>query len=154
MTSFRFPKYHAVGLLVLLALASCYRYTPVEASMPERGMELRLVLSDEGSVRMAPMIGPRITAIDGRMLEAHDTALVVAVQSVVAQSGRSMSWNQERLTVPRSAVASMRTRTLDRKRSLIAAALGVVGAIALGEVFGLGTGFDGLLGGGGGGGKK
>lgn len=141
-------------LSLILALASCYRFSPIEGVTPNRGQEVRLELTDEGSVRMAPMIGSRIAAIDGKVVEPGDTAIVLAVQAVVAQTGRSMTWNQERLTVPRSAVSSIRTRTLDRKRSWIAAGLSVVGAIALGEVFGLGNGFDGLLGGGSNGGKK
>jgi hypothetical protein len=140
---------------LLAAGAGCYRLTPIDGGAPVGGLEVRLGLSDEGSVRMAPLIGPRISAIDGRTIESGDTAVVLlAVQAVVSQSGRSMSWNRERLSVPRSAVASYQTRTLDRKRTWIVAALGVVSAIALGEAFGLGTGFDGLLGGGGGGGKK
>ena len=142
-------------VLLVVAFASCYRFTPIEGATPARGLDVRLELSDEGSVRMAPMIGPRISAIDGRVLEAGDTAIVLAVQSVVAQGGRTMGWSQERLAVPRMAVASVRTRTLDRKRSWIVAGLTVVGAIALGEAFGIGSGLDGLLGGGGGdGGKK
>ncbi len=132
----------------------CYRFTPIEGTSPAPGQEVRLSLSDEGAVRLAPLIGPRIGAIDGRVMQSTDTALVLAVQAVVAQGGRSMAWNMERLSVPRSAVASVGTRTLDRRRTWIVAGLSVVGALALGEVFGLGTGFDGLLGGGGGGGKK
>ena len=65
-----------------------------------------------------------------------------------------MGWSQERLAVPRAVVSSVRARTLDRKRSWIVAGLTVVGVVALGEAFGLGTGLDGLLGGGGGSGKK
>lgn len=141
-------------LLVLVCLTACYRLTPIEGGAPPQGEEVRLALTDEGSVRMAPMIGPRIAAIDGRVLETADTAIVLAVQSVVAQGGRNMSWSQERLAVPRTAVASVRTRTLDRRRTWIVAGLGVLGAIALGDVFGLGTGFDGLLGGGNNGDRK
>lgn len=103
---------------------------------------------------MAPLIGPRIDAIDGRMMQSTDTALVVAVQAVVSQSGRSMAWSMERLSVPRSAVASIRTRTLDRRKTWITAGLAVVGAFALGELFGYGNGFGGFLGGGNNGGKK
>lgn len=155
MTNFWRPTIALVRLLPLaLAVASCYRFSPIEGVTPDRGQEVRLELTDEGSVRMAPMIGPRISAVDGKIVEPGDTAIVVAVQAVVAQTGRSMAWNQERLTVPRSAISSIRTRTLDRKRSWIVAGLSVVGAIALGEAFGLGNGFDGLLGGGGGGGKR
>ena len=144
----------ALGLLILVPAVGCYRLTPVEGGAPEHGLEVRLSLSDEGSVRLAPLIGPRISAIDGRVLETGDTAFVLAVSAVVAQGGRSMAWSNERLTVPRAAVPSVQTRTLDRRKTWMAAVLGVVGAIALGEAFGLGTGFDGLLGFGGNGGKK
>ena len=137
-----------------LCTGACYRMTPIESAAPAQGSEIRVSLSDEGSVRLAPLIGPRISAIDGKTLESSDTAVVLAVQAVVSQGGRSMAWSQERLAVPRSAVASFRTRTLDRKRTWIVAGLSVVGVIALGDVFGLGTGFDGLLGGGGNGGRK
>jgi hypothetical protein len=137
-----------------VAASGCYRLTPIEGSTPPPGREVRLSLSDEGSVRLAPLIGPRISAIDGRALESSDTALVVAVEAVVAQGGRSMNWSQERLSVPRSAVSSIRTRTLDRKKTWIVAGLSVVGVLALGDVFGLGTGFDGLLGRGNNGGKR
>src|SRR5688572_25441578 len=82
----------------------CYRFTPIEGTSPEPGRDVRLSLSDEGAVRMAPLIGPRIGAIDGRVMESSDTALVIGVQAVVAQGGRSMAWNMERLTVPRNAV--------------------------------------------------
>ncbi len=144
-----------VSLAVMLAMASgCYRFTPIEGSAPEPGRDVRLSLTDEGSVRLAPMIGPRIGAIDGRVLVSTDTALVLGVQAVVAQSGRSMDWNMERLSVPRSAVSSIHTRTLDRRKTWIVAGLGVVGALAIGEAFGLGTGFGGFLGIGGSGGKK
>lgn len=139
---------------LFLIASSCYRFTPIAGSTPAPGQEVRLSLSDEGSVRMAPLIGPRIVAIDGRTVQTTDTALVFAVEAVVTQGGRAMTWNMEQLTVPRSAVSSIRTRTLDRKKSWIVAGLGVVGAIALGDVFGLGTGFGGFLGVGDGGGKK
>ena len=120
--------------------------------------------STNKGARAGPTIVPRLKLLDSadsastravrRVLEASDTAIVLAVQSVTAQSGRTMGWSQERLAVPRAVVSSVRARTLDRKRSWIVAGLTVVGVVALGEAFGLGTGLDGLLGGGGGSGKK
>lgn len=132
--------------MLLCTGAGCYRLTPIETLVPAPGTDVRLGLTDAGSVHMAPLIGPRIGAIDGRAMESSDTAYVVAVQAVVAQGGRSMPWSMERLTVPRSAVSSVRVRTLDRKKTWLVAGLGVVGAIALGQAFGLGTGFDGIIG--------
>lgn len=144
----------ALALALALALPACYKLTPIEGGVPEPGREVRLGLSDQGSVQLAPLIGPRIGAIDGRALSSSDSGYVVAVQAVVSQSGRSMRWSMEQLTVPRSAVSSVRGRTLDRKRSWLVAGLGVVAVIGIGEAFGLGTGFDGLFGWAGGGGGK
>ena len=128
--------------------------TPIEGSTPETGRDVRLSLSDAGSVQLAPLIGPRIGAIDGRAVESSDSSLTVAVQAVVVQSGRSMAWSMEKLTVPRSAVTHVSTRTLDAKKTWVVAGLTVVGAFLVGQAFGLGNGFDGLLGGGSGGGGK
>ncbi|HWP71600.1 MAG TPA: hypothetical protein VNM36_10880, partial [Gemmatimonadaceae bacterium] len=141
-------------VLLMASSLGCYSLTPIEGATPLPGSDVRLSLSDEGSVRMAPLIGPRIGAIDGRAMESSDTAIVLAVQAVVAQGGRSMAWSQERLAVPRNAVSSMRERTLNRGKTWLAAGLTVVGVFALGQIFGMGDGFDGLLGGGGNGGRK
>ncbi len=103
---------------------------------------------------MAPLIGPRIGAIDGRAIETTDTALVLAVEAVVGQGGRSMEWSLERLSVPRSAVSSVRTKTFDHKKTWTIAGMTVVGALLVSQAFGLGNGFDGLIGVGGGGDKK
>jgi hypothetical protein len=144
----------AVVLLFVHVVGGCYNMTPIEGSTPPAGQEVRLSLSDQGSVQMAPLIGPRIGAIDGRAMESSDSALVVAVQAVVAQSGRSMAWSMEKLTVPRNAVSHVSTRTLDTKKTWAVAGLTVVGVLLVGAAFGLGNGFDGLLGGGSGGGGK
>lgn len=141
-------------LIVGVSVAGCYSYKPIEGSTPPPGVEVRLALSDAGSVQMAPLIGPRIGAIDGRSIESTDTALVLAVESVVGQGGRSMTWSLERLSVPRGAVSSVRTKEFDHKKTWTITGLTVVGALVVGQVFGMGNGFDGVLGGGGGGGKK
>ena len=154
MRMFRLRSRVLTVFSLCLVASGCYRFTPIEGATPAAGQEVRLSLSDEGSVRLAPLIGPRIVAIDGRAVQTTDTALILAVEAVVTQAGRGMTWSMEQLTVPRSAVSSIRTRTLDRRKSWIVAGLGVVGAIALGDVFGLGSGFGGFLGVGDGGGKR
>jgi hypothetical protein len=145
----------AVAACLSIMLSGCYSLTPIEGAAPPAGTDVRLGLTDEGSVRLAPLIGPRIGAIDGRAMESNDTSYVLAVQGVVGQGGRAMTWSMERLAVPRSAVASVRSRTLNRGRTWLVAGLGVAGVFALGQAFGLGVGFDGIFGFiGGGGGKQ
>ena len=145
----------AVVINLVAASSGCYSMTPIEGSTPAPGLEVRLNLSDAGSVQMAPLIGPRIGAIDGKAIQSTDTALVLAVEAVVNHGGRSMPWSLERLTVPRSAVSHVSTRTLDSKKTWLMAGVTVAGAFLVSQAFGLGNGFDGLLGGNpGDGGKK
>src|SRR5687767_8682947 len=150
----RHDRRNIIALALALLTVGCYRLTPIEGAVPDAGTEVRVGLTDAGSVRLAPQIGPRIAAIDGRALQSNDSAIVLAVAAVVGQNGRSMAWSRERLSVPRDAVSGLRTRVLDRKKTWIVAGLSVVGALALGDLFGLGTGFGGLIGIGGGGGRQ
>ena len=143
-----------IALFLTLASAGCYKLTPIEASVPDAGTEVRVRLTDAGSVRLDPLIGARIVAVDGRTLQTNDSAIVLAVVAVVGQNGRSMAWSQERLSVPRDAVSSLLTRSLDKRKTWLVAGLSVLGALALGDVFGLGTGYGGFFGIGGGGGKQ
>jgi len=143
-----------MAFALALLTGGCYRLTPIEGVVPDSGSEVRVGLTDAGAVKLAPQIGPRMAAIDGRTLQSNDSAIVLAVVAVVGQNGRSMSWSQERLLVPRDAVSSLSTRGLDRKRTWIVAGLSVVGVLLLGDLFGLGTGFGGLIGIGGGGGRQ
>ena len=146
----RQDRRNIIALALALLTVGCYRLTPVEGAVPAAGSDVRVGLTDAGSVQLAPQIGPRIAAIDGRALQSTDSAIVLAVAAVVAQNGRSMAWSQERLSVPRAAVSSLRTRALDRKKTWIVAGLSVVGVLVLGDLFGLGTGFGSLVGIGGG----
>jgi len=148
------PSVPAVLAALVLCTAGCYRLTPVEGGVPAQGQEVFVTLTDEGSTRLAPLVGPRIEAVDGRSLATTDSSFVLAVNAVVARGGRSMPWSLERLEVPRVAVASVRGRTLDRRKSWIVAGLSVAAVLALGDSFGLGTGFGNWVGLGSSGGKK
>jgi hypothetical protein len=131
----------------------CYRYTPIDTA-PEPGREVRVDLTDAGSLKLAPYIGPRIEALDGRALQSTDSSLVLAVKATIGRSGESVSWSDERLDVPTSAIARLRGRQLDRGRTWMVSGLGVIGVVLLGEAFGMGHGFDGLIGRGRGGSGK
>src|SRR6185436_15290573 len=53
-------------VLLLVATSACYRYTPITAEPENVGAEVRLRLTDAGSVQLAPMIGSQVESIDGR----------------------------------------------------------------------------------------
>lgn len=142
------------ALLLVAATPACYQLTPIEGPTPELGRLVRLDLTDAGSIRMSPYVGPRVEAIEGRTERMTDSSYVLLVTATTARGGMSTQWSNERLDVPLSAVASIRRRTLDTRRSWMAAGLGVAGVVLLGTVFDLGTGLDGFFGGKGGAGRK
>ena len=47
---------------------ACYRYTPIDSSSPALGSEVRLRLTDQGAIAMAPLVGNRIEVVDVRDL--------------------------------------------------------------------------------------
>ena len=99
----------ALAVLVLAATsAACYRLTPLEGPTPEPGRVVRVDLTDAGSVRLAPFIGPRVEAIEGRAERTTDSSYVLLVTATTARGGMSTSWSNERLDVPLSAVARIR----------------------------------------------
>lgn len=107
----------SVLLPLVLASAACYDYHPVTDSSAGSGSEIRLSLTDRGSIDLAPLIGPQITKLDGTLVSVADTMLVVRVSSVINRVGFSSSWNGEQLRVPKGAVSGLERRSLNRRKS-------------------------------------
>ena len=114
----------------------CFRYTPVDSPSPPLGTEVRLELTDAGAVSLAPLVGNRVELVDGRVVSVADTALTMAVTATTDRTGVETGWRGERVVFPRSALAGVHRRTLDRKRSYM------VGGIAAGLVAAVGIGFN------------
>jgi len=117
-------------------LAGCYEYQPVSGALAptvlDPGSEVRLELSSDGAARLEPLLGPRTVAVEGRIDSATDTAVVLAV-SGTRKDGATAStlWSGGQVTVPRTAIAGLQRRTLDKKRTFFAAGIAVVGAVLI-----------------------
>ncbi|HEX7123556.1 MAG TPA: hypothetical protein VF178_14360 [Gemmatimonadaceae bacterium] len=126
----------ALVALALPVVSGCYRLTPIDTSAsPDEGTEVRIDLTDEGSVRLAPLVGPRIEAIDGRAIGTTDTSMVLAVTEAVTRTGYAVPWNGERLEVPRTAIGRLHARQLDRGRTWLVSGASVAGIILLSQIF-------------------
>ena len=69
-------------VLLLLATSGCYAYTRVAPEAVGPGRELRLTLTDMGSAELWRELGPRASAVDGRIAGRDSTAFRVAVLQV------------------------------------------------------------------------
>ena len=130
----------AFALSALLVLPGCYRLAPLETDTPDAGSEVRVVLTDAGSVQLASLVGPRVETLEGRTVQVSDSALVVAVSSTFNRAGVEMPWNHERLSVPRGAIDQIRKRELDHRKTWLVSGASVVGLFLVSRAFGWGPG--------------
>lgn len=123
-----------------LLLCACYVTTPLITTAPQPGDRIDVQLTDQGTASLAQYLGPGVTAVDGRLLQAQDSALTVSVSAVTVRSGDQQNWRGESVTIPRSLVAQIRERKVSLWRSgLLASAVVAVGA-ALGSGLAGGSG--------------
>lgn len=132
------PAACAVGLL--LVLPGCYRLAPLETETPDAGSELRLALTDAGSLQLASLVGPRVEVLEGRAIEVSDSVLVLAVASTFNRTGVETPWNNERLSVPLGAIDQIRRRELDHRKTWLVSGASVVGLFLVSRAFGWGAG--------------
>jgi hypothetical protein len=135
---------------VLPALAGCYTTTALGTATPDPGARIVAELTSEGRASMTPLIGPDVILVEGTVAAVRPEGLDLLVKRVEQTGGRGSLWNEERVAFPSSAIASMQGRQLDRTRTYLAVAGGVVGALLLGRLIGSDGGF---FGGGGGSGE-
>lgn len=147
MSCLPFTRTACVGLLLGLAVLGCYTSVPVDGGAPTVGREVVLDLTDRGAIDLAPQLGAQLRSVAGRVATFDAGRYTVSVTQTTSRSGVETIWRGESAQIPREFVSRVYERRVDRKRTWLVAALTVVGAVALGEAFGIDTGVDGLLGG-------
>jgi hypothetical protein len=106
---------------------------PLTTPQPVAGQKVYIRLTDQGSVDLARYIGPQMVAIEGIVADAADGEIALKVTRTEQRNGVDVSWAQEPVTVPRSAISSVQERSLDKRRTwMFAAGLGgLVIAVAI-----------------------
>ena len=129
-------------------LTGCYKYTPLTTTDPVAGARIVVQLTPAGSDTLARFVGPRVTGIEGRVLETAGSDLVLAVAVVRKGNGEEDFWKGETVSIPLGVIAGLQQRRLSTGRTLL-----LVGAVAaLGATVGAAASGGGSGGGGGGGG--
>ena len=119
-------------LLLCLSLTGCYQYRsagPVDQVQPVAGRRVAIQLTDQGTADLAGQLGGGVESIDGEIVGGDADRLEVAVASTEDTRRITSDWKGERVTVPRSAVASIRERRFSAGATSLAGAI-VVGSLA------------------------
>jgi len=118
----------ALGALLLPLLSACFVYRPASPAELRPGDVTAVELSESGAVTLAPDLGPRASRLDGRVVASGDSALTLAVNTIVRRSLEPESWSGTVVRVPTTAAAQWRVRRFDAPRSALATA-GILAAM-------------------------
>ncbi len=122
------------AITAILLSAGCYRYEPMTAPTPSVGKEYRATLNAGGAATLEPVLGKDVVVLDGMLRSESIDTLRFAVSRTQTRQGRVASWTGEVIDMPRTSVAHVQRRVLDRPKTFRAAMLGILGGIAVGLV--------------------
>ena len=127
----------ALGLMV--SLAACYTQHPLGTD-PAPAMRIVATMTEAGAVAMSNAIGPGSTEVEGLLVSADADTWTLEMLRVDHRGRNTASWNREHVTFPRDALTDVTERTLDKKRTWLAAGSFAAGAVLIGALLGAITG--------------
>lgn len=120
----------ALALAALHLLTGCFQYVPAATgATPPAGTGVALEVNDQGRVALAPVLGPGVIRIEGRLMGVEGEEFVLSASSVMQIGTRAMGLEAVTVRVPTSHVVRIEQRALSRKRTAL-----VIGGIAAGIV--------------------
>ena len=138
-------------LVVFAALSmcgACYQYAAFQPSPSTLGQAVRVQLTDAGTARVASLVGPGASYLDGNLASLTDSSYTMAVTDLGRSNGTEESWKGEQVTVARSEPASIPLRKAAPGRSAALTAALVGGAALVARALGAGEGLIRTRGGG------
>lgn len=133
---------------LLAATTACHTWIPVDAT-PTPGGTVDVVLTAEGTAAVTPIVGPNVGSLRGEVLRANEDTATIAVHELTTRDGQPLYVQGTTLALARSSASVIRVRQIDRRRTVIAGTLAVIGTAALIRTVRFGGGGN-LPGGGGG----
>ncbi len=115
-------------LLAVIVLSGCFSYSRMTSS-PPGGTNVEVELTDAGASDLAPLVGPGVVSIRGRVTEFGPDTIRLAVESVLKRSGSDEYWSNEPLAISRASLASIATRKFSALRTGMLALTAIGGAL-------------------------
>jgi hypothetical protein len=133
-----------------LPLIGCYSYVPVAADATPALAESSIALTTAGSLAVQPTLGENVRTVDGPITRVTADSITLTVTDVFTTAGERFPQNGVPLTVARSHVVRVDTRTFSKKRTwTLVGTFAAVVATALGAATAASASSSGETGGGG-----
>ena len=117
----------------MLAATGCATYHPLDRDVARSATDVRVDLTERGTLELGPQIGSGIVSLDGHIESVTDSTVRMSLKQVVSRAGDTQQWVGEAVTVPLSYVNVYRGRRPSVWRSVIlgAALAAAVTAVAI-----------------------
>jgi hypothetical protein len=115
--------------ICILTVSACTTYTPLRVADMSSGYNVRVSLSDQGAVDLAPKIGARARQLEGTLTEASDSILIISVRRVTREGGGDDTYNDLPVSLPSRDIDVVERSTTSISRSVLSA--GAIVATAL-----------------------
>jgi len=119
----------ALILIGILVVSACTTYTPLRVADMSPGYNVRVSLSDQGAVDLAPKIGARARQLEGTLNQASDSVIVMSVRRVTREGGGDDTYNDIPVSLPSRDIDVVERSTTSVSRSVLSA--GAIVATAL-----------------------
>lgn len=129
-----------VGFAALSMCGACYQYAAFQPTPSTLGQAVRVQLTDAGTARVASLVGPGASYLDGNLASLTDSSYTIAVTDLGRLNGTEETWKGEQATVYRSEAASIELRKAAPGRSAALTAALVGGAALVARAMGAGEG--------------
>ena len=92
------------------AATGCATYRPIDRDVARSATDVRVDLTERGTLELGPQIGSGIVSLDGHIESVTDTTVRMSLKQVVSRAGDTQQWVGEAVTVPLSYVNIYRGR--------------------------------------------
>jgi hypothetical protein len=108
----------AASLLFTLA---CTVYTPIHGVEAVPGYDVRVTLTDNGAVDIAPKIGPRARQLEGTLKQMTDSSLLISVRRISREGGGDDTYDGNEIALGRRDIESVEKSGTSVSRSILVA---------------------------------
>jgi hypothetical protein len=138
MLSSKFRLIAVIAASTGMGATACYGY--YQPSTPDlAGREVQLSITDSGSIVLAPQVGSRIEAVEGKVISDSDMRYQIAVTGIRRRDGQESDWNGEYVNIPHAIVSTVMERRFSRARTTLFAIATTFAMVTAKHAFG-GTG--------------
>jgi hypothetical protein len=113
----------------MLLSTGCYNYTMRERAELVPGGHNSFDLTDQGRVELAQRLGSGVARVEGTVVSADSSAIVLRVASTESIRGETSNWGGETVTIRQAVIAHVAQRELSVGKTAVA--IGAA-AVALG----------------------